>query len=733
MLLFPFSKRYAHRSCILSRAVLVSILLFGSISLAQNRPRFSFEKPDIDVNGSPWAMAVADFNKDGIPDLALSSGEILLGSGDGTFRHAPTLSSGGWVVTADFNGDSIPDLAFVVWGKLTVFFGNGDGTFRLAAEIPASMDAWDLVTADFNHDGIPDLATLSPESGTVSIFLGKGDGTFSEHDVAIGLRPNSLITGDFNGDGIPDLAAAYCCDGDFGSGGKIYILFGNGDGTFQAASPVPAFGPRHIASGDLNGDGLTDIVVSEAGCHTPCYDVFLLLSNGDGSFRYLSVSGLDGAPGKALIGDFNSDGLPDIAIGYSANGANGVAIALGRGDGTFSAIIHSPAGYAPLILTSADFNGDGIADLVTGNSNGSLTMLLGLGDGSFESRHRYPLTQTCCWSFAAADFNGDGVPDIALVDQRGSLSYSNSLFLLIGNGHGTFQTAQDTGVDPKGSMSLITADFNGDGIPDLAVGNILVAHRGVYILLGNGDGSFREPITADASLFAQHLVAADFNGDGIPDLAVATSSRLVILLGNGDGTFQPGIEASAGGFAGQLVAADFNQDGKADLAIVNSTRSIAVLLGNGDGTFQPPLNIQVPEGPFALATGDFNEDGIPDLAVAGSQSPTSVLVGNGDGTFSLGYTSSEHANGILAADFDADGHQDLALLVDANAVLILAGNGHGSFQQPSRFAAAGMVLGWNFSVGDWNRDGLPDLAVLSSEYTPMPSVSILLNKSRVKH
>lgn len=227
-----------------------------------------------------------------------------------------------------------------------------------------------------------------------------------------------------------------------------------------------------------------------------------------------------------------------------------------------------------------------------------------------------------------------------------------------------------TGIDPD---FVAAADFNGDGKLDLAVANdpALVAQTGsgVTILLGNGDGTFTAaPSFYDGSVYG--LAVADFNNDGKPDLAISSgTSSITILLGNGDGTFTPAWAAPTGAGPTAITVGDFNRDGNADLAVANNGGdTIAILLGNGDGTFTAGTPISLAANASYIAVADFNEDGKADLAVATVSNEAQVFLGNGDGTFTGGVSlslsgtvDSAPGDGIAVGDFNGDGNTDLAI------------------------------------------------------------------------
>src|SRR6266700_4188335 len=279
--------------------------------------------------------------------------------------------------------------------------------------------------------------------------------------------PSGIAVGDFNGDGKADLAVV-----NFGDW-NIYVLLGNGDGTFQAARSVYfASGggfPWSIAAGDFNGDGKLDLAVSNYGDNS----LSVLLGNGDGTFQAPRTFAVGTNPAQVAIGDFNGDGKLDVAV--SSVGSNTVSVLLGNGDGTFLPPLVTPVGANPWYFAVGDFNGDGILDLAVSdygcpldcNSSPSstVTVLLGNGNGTFRPAPSLTVGNGPA-GVAVGDFNGDGKPDLAVANVN-----DNTLSVLLGNGDGTFQVAQDFAVD-NDPVYVAVSDFNGDGAPDLAVANL---------------------------------------------------------------------------------------------------------------------------------------------------------------------------------------------------------------------------------------------------------------------
>lgn len=339
-----------------------------------------------------------------------------------------------------------------------------------------------------------------------------------------------------------------------------------------AGSPLPAGnGSYFVAAGDLNNDGIPDLVTPDNNDAT----VAVLLGNGDGTFQTATLNGTGVAPVAAKVGDFNGDGFLDIAVANSGSGT--VSILLGNGDGTFQNQVTYGVGNAPNAVAVADLNRDGNLDLVVVNTtDGTASVLLGNGDGTFQAQTVISVG-TGPWDVLVGDFNGDGIPDIASANRS-----DNALGILLGNGDGTFAAAVPyaTGSYPD---AVSTGDFNGDGFADLVVGNYLDGT--VSVLLGNGDGTFQNQSVYNAGPAVARLAVGDFNGDNTLDIAApnANVGTLTLLFGNGDGTFQTQPAYTVGNTPLAVASVDLNGDGLADLAVVNctegSTGTLSILLG----------------------------------------------------------------------------------------------------------------------------------------------------------
>jgi hypothetical protein len=392
--------------------------LLGSAQLAPSGFGFINSTPPAGV--LPSSLVVGDFNNDGIPDIAVAdignffgtSGNgisILLGNGDGTFAlktSFPTPGSSYGIIADDFNNDGNLDIVFVNYknntsSPVSVFLGNGDGTFTTAPALSVGAQATGVVSGDFNHDGQLDLA-VTIGNYNVTIFLGNGDGTFTAlaSTLTTSLGPLRITVGDFNNDGNADLAVA-------DASSKINIFLGNGDGTFISAATLSTY-PGDVSSivaADLNGDGNLDLAVSYDVSAAYKDTVSIYLGDGTGAFSLANTLTLNGYAYDLAVGDLNIDGVPDLAVVDIDKGV--IDVLLGKGDGTFTLSPNSPTDTYDLYAAAvADFNGDGLPDIAvtnglsnnlsifitqpTNSSTATLTGVSVVGTGTHYAQGLYP-------------------------------------------------------------------------------------------------------------------------------------------------------------------------------------------------------------------------------------------------------------------------------------------------------------------------------------------------------
>jgi FG-GAP-like repeat/Cep192 domain 4/Abnormal spindle-like microcephaly-assoc'd, ASPM-SPD-2-Hydin len=335
-------------------------------------------------------------------------------------------------------------------------------------------------------------------------------------------------------------------------------------------------------------------------------------------------------------GDFNHDGKLDVAVLSFLY--NDIAVMLGNGDGTFQkptyyTINNELEGVDSIAV--ADLNGDGNLDLVVNNntlSSSNVAVLLGNGDGTFQSPVSYA-TPPAPGQIHIGDFNGDHIPDIAVLDRCTITNKFDCISVLLGNGDGTFREPAITSPTLHPASVMGIGDFNRDGKLDVVTAGVLGTASHVDVLLGNGDGSFTDGATYTiVDLGGNSLTVADFRGNGDLDFAMPGGGTTVaVFLGNGDGTFQAPTYYLVGNSVGEVQAADVNGDGKPDLVLSTSNAAgtielVGVLLGNGDGTFAPEATYPAGIEPGYAAIGDFNGDNLADLAVPDYRGDTLITL-----------------------------------------------------------------------------------------------------------
>lgn len=447
------------------------------------------------------------------------------------------------VVSADFNGDGIPDLAATnsINNSVQILLGDGAGNFSSTLFIPVGRGPAGILAADFNGDGKVDLAVSNSGDNTVQILLGNGDGTFVTGlpIPTTGVYPTFLVAADFNADGKLDLAVIdWCGDGSMGCAptgapfgpGKLTILLGNGDGSFIAAAVSPATGvqPASIVAGDFNSDGFVDLAIA----NTRSNNITVLMGNGDGTFVTTTSSTVTGSnPQGLLTKDFDGDGALDLAVVNA--GDNTVTVLLNQGCAQLPSASCSFAaaqpgvfvGSRPQSIAAADLNGDGFLDLVTANYGGNtINVLLNDGTGKFSGdffhNRSIPVTANPL-GVLVSDFNNDGRTDILVNGVFGnSLLLQSSIagITLAADNPGTSQSGQQVTftaavIPPPGHPAGTGSVTFNDGSTSL--GNVSIV---------SGEASFQ---TSSLSI-GTHQIVGNYSGDGnYPGTSSSTITQIV--------------------------------------------------------------------------------------------------------------------------------------------------------------------------------------------------------------
>ena len=535
------------------------------------------------------------------------------------------------IVVADFNGDGKPDMAVVdrVSDSISILLGKGDGTFTPAANYATGADCIAIAVGDFNGDGKLDLITANRAAYTISILLGNGDGTFGSHvDYTTGTEPMAIALGDFNGDGFLDVAVVNNADN------TLSIFLGSGNGTLQnPATYAVGSSPIAIVTGDFNGDGYLDLATANTGGN----NVSVLFGKGDGTFLAAAFYATGDDPDGMLAADLNGDGKLDLVV--ADNGSDNISVLLNSGTGTFPTNVAYPVGTLPFAVVAGDFVGNRRIDIAVVNSgDDTVSIVPGNGDGTLNPAGTLTFdTGDQDLGLAVGDFNLDGRADLVV-----SNSEDNTVSVMLQvpgvtlSGASLAFGAQNVGV----SSGPLTVGITNAGSAALTIGSIVVSGAGSSQFSQTNNCPASPSTLAPAAICTVTVTfAPTLPGTASANLTItdgaATSPQTVALLGTGVESAVL-LSPSTLTFASQVVgttspaqAIAVTNNGSEALVLTSVTASAGYAQTNNCGSSVPAggaCTINVTFTPTATGT-DTGTITLVDNAAGGSQ--TVALSGTG--------------------------------------------------------------------------------------------------------
>jgi len=751
-----------------------------SVFLANTTGTFA-AKVDYPTGTNPREVKIADINGDGMNDLLVanygsyssSAFSVLLNNGNGTFAAKvdyPTDPRGNLtsIEVADFNKDGKLDvLVHSGYPAIVLFINNGNGTFGSGLAYNTSVNSRELRVGDLNGDTYPDAVVLSQNAG-VDVFLNSRQGTFNAKvTYSAGTSyAAGFDLGDFDGNAVMDVVFREY------QAGSIRVMLNNGQGVLGAASTIVSSSfctssnwfdylvdinydgrldylascgtdvytfirtaagfaspvtytltSTDIAHGDINSDGLEDLVVASWGLNT--ISVYTNTTNtllfadtyngkigvGTSSPTYkMDIQGgqLNASGGLCIAGECKTSWADNK--GYSGtemrlnsvgtfNYYDGILTSGASGDGT---------------VKTADFNGDGNLDVAIPYDS-LVSVFFNNGDGSYGAKQDYAIGSTSSY-IAVGDISGDGRPDIVT-----SSTSANTVSVLLNNGNGTFAAKVDyaTGTQPKG---IDLADFDADSLVDVVVANYGAGT--ISVLRNTGSGVLAAKV--DYSLGASNLnpiyaVVGKFDANTSMDIAVVSTnnSKLSIFLNSGTGTFPSRADYTTVSNAYGVSVGDVNNDASLDIVVTNyNANTVSVFMNTGTGTFSAKVDYATGTGPRVVALGDTNGDSYKDIIVGNVTANTiSILPNNGNGTFG---TKVDHGavptlGSVHVADLNGDSRQDIVYSESTSKPFhVMLNNNNSGFTK----STDGVKISSNTAdvsmVADYDRDGRLDLAINSN-------------------
>ncbi|CAM4947065.1 unnamed protein product [Rotaria socialis] len=725
----------------------------------------------------PTSLVLTDFNNDTYLDVAVANYGtnnigIFLGNKTGGYaqqkNYALNASRPVFIVAGDFNHDNLVDIIVASNGTycIDIFLGNGDGTLRYYRAYSTGYDSSPvaMVVGDFNQDNSLDIAVANSGTDNVGIFLGIGDGTFTKqytYSTSLNSNPSSIITGDLDNDNHLDLLVT-------NSGtGSIGIFLGNGNGTFSQQTTFSInseFRPTYIQFGNFDQDTQIDVVVVD-----PINDeIYIFLRYANKTFATTTI--FDGTfqsfPCFVAVADFNEDNQSDIVIvNYETD-----EILLLSNYFILPSVRQTnylvEQGSAPSSVIVYDFNNDSQPDLVTNNAAGdSLLILFGNDNGTYDVKLSY---STGIGSFperlCIGDLNNDKRMDIVIANYG-----SDSIGILIGENNGTFSNVITVAMAPGSKpVPVSVGDFNNDTQLDIVVGNTGLG--GFTILHGHGDGNFTigmtyavqtaVPLAIYVGVFFGYgngnfsegtfylvgslacptcIVLSDLNNDTHLDFIITVfhGGYIGVMFGYGNGTFQKlityPIDSTTSLYS--IALADLNKDDQLDVIVVDTANEVVVILyayTNGSLQLERRHSTGFRSNPYAVTTVQRKNKTEIDIVV--------TLLGTGYVAVLTEYDAAEFQNetrcltgessqsySVTVGDFNGDRHLDIAVVNSGTDDLIIVFNsGNGTFERQIQYFIGFNAFPAYVTTEHLNRDNYLDIVTVNWKYN---SISVLMGQN----